>query len=109
MDITLKQLKVFLAVAQSGNLTVAASQLFMTKGAVSQTLAELEKRLGQTLFDRHHARIFINPEGEKLISVADELLSRMKDINTLFSDSASVHNLFLGCSKPLAAIFCLHF
>ncbi|CAM3275400.1 MULTISPECIES: LysR substrate-binding domain-containing protein [Yersinia] len=103
MDITLKQLKVFLAVAQSGNLTVAASQLFMTKGAVSQTLAELEKRLGQTLFDRHHARIFINPEGEKLISVADELLSRMKDINTLFSDSASVHNLFLGCSKTIGS------
>ncbi|AKA38686.1 LysR substrate-binding domain-containing protein [Yersinia ruckeri] len=103
MDITLKQLKVFLAVAQSNNLTAAAAQLFMTKGAVSQTLSELEKRLGQPLFDRHHARIFINHDGEKLIPVADELLSRMNEISALFSHSAQEPTLLLGCSKTIGS------
>ncbi|MDA6076993.1 LysR family transcriptional regulator [Edwardsiella anguillarum] len=32
MNITFKQLRVFVAIARSGTLTQAASQLFMTKG-----------------------------------------------------------------------------
>lgn len=103
MDITLKQLKVFLAVARSKNLTAAAAQLFMTKGAVSQTITELEKRLGQSLFERHNSRIFINSEGEKLIPVADELLSRANDINHIFSNNHIDVAVFLGCSKTVGS------
>ncbi|CAJ0999644.1 hypothetical protein SODG_002036 [Sodalis praecaptivus] len=60
MKLTLKQLLVFKIVAQCGNLSQAAGQLFMTKGAVSQTLGEVENRLDIKLFDRHHGRLFIN-------------------------------------------------
>lgn len=52
MNITLKQLSVFLAIARHGSMTSAADSLFMTKGAVSQALAELENQLGIRLFDR---------------------------------------------------------
>lgn len=48
---TLKQLQVFLAVARFQNLTQAAEALFLTKGAVSQALQELERHLGVRLFD----------------------------------------------------------
>lgn len=57
MNITFKQLRVFVAIARGGTLTQAAAQLFMTKGALSQTLSELESQLGVRLFERQHARL----------------------------------------------------
>lgn len=56
MNITLKQLQVFVAVARHQNLSRASETLFMTKGAVSQSLGELERRLGVALFDRAHPK-----------------------------------------------------
>lgn len=52
MQITLRQMQVFLAVARTENLSVAAQDLAMSKSAVSQALTELEGRLGVTLFER---------------------------------------------------------
>ncbi|MEG1654982.1 MAG: LysR family transcriptional regulator, partial [Hafnia sp.] len=88
MNITFKQLSVFVAIVRSGSMTLAAETLFMTKGAISQTLAELESQLGVRLFDRQHARLYINHEGQKLLPVADELLSRMQGVEQLFGENS---------------------
>ena len=84
MRITLKQLSVFVAIARHGTMTRAADVLFMTKGAVSQALAELESQLGVCVFDRQHARLHLNREGEKLLPLADELLARSQGVAALF-------------------------
>ncbi|MGL9723184.1 LysR substrate-binding domain-containing protein [Sodalis sp. (in: enterobacteria)] len=99
MKLTLKQLLVFKIVAQCGNLSQAAGQLFMTKGAVSQTLGEVENRLDIKLFGRHHGRLFINHEGRRLLPLADELLTRVDDIDELFSTGDP--SLRLGGSKTI--------
>ena len=70
MRITLKQLSVFVAIARHGTMTRAADVLFMTKGAVSQALAELENQLDVCVFDRQRARLHLNHEGEKLLPLA---------------------------------------
>ena len=73
---TLKQLQVFLAVARYQNLGQAAEALFLTKGAVSQALQELERHLGVRLFDRVHPHLRLNHEGAQLWPLADEMLQR---------------------------------
>lgn len=105
MNITLKQLQVFVAVARYQNLTQASRTLFMTKGAVSQALGELERRLGLALFDRAHPKLHLNHEGERLLPLADELVHRAEDIERSFSDAAyegpEGHFLRVGCSKTI--------
>ncbi len=105
MNITLKQLQVFVAVARHQNLSRASTALFMTKGAVSQALGELERRLGLALFDRAHPKLRLNHEGERLLPMADELVHRAEDIERSFSDAAyegSEGNfLRVGCSKTI--------
>lgn len=103
MNITLKQLSVFLAIARNGSMTLAADSLFMTKGAISQALAELENQLGIRLFDRQHARLLMNHEGRKLLPVADELLARMQDVRQLFGDSGVDKRLRLGCTRTIGS------
>lgn len=103
MNITFKQLSVFVTIAHHGSMTLAADALFMTKGAISQTLAELENQLGVRLFDRQHARLFINHEGRKLLPVADELLARMQGVETLFGEKSQDTHLRLGCTKTIGS------
>ncbi len=62
MKLTLQQLKVFATIARYGNLGLAANELCLSKGAVSQSLQELERQLATPLFDRIHPRLQLNNE-----------------------------------------------
>lgn len=101
MDISFKQLQVFLAVARRENLSLAAGDVFLTKGAVSQSLAELEKHLGVKLFDRAHPRLRLNHEGARLLPLADELVHRARDIEHLFGVGRGGRYLRVGASKTI--------
>ncbi|CNI04822.1 MULTISPECIES: LysR substrate-binding domain-containing protein [Yersinia] len=103
MNITFKQLSVFVSIVRHGSMTLAADSIFMTKGAVSQTLAELENQLGIRLFDRQHARLIINHEGKKLLPVADELLARVQGVEQLFDEKSHDIHLNLGCTKTIGS------
>lgn len=100
MNITIKQLEVFLAIAKHENLSKAAEELYITKGAVSQSLQELEKQFNIRLFDRVHPNIRLNHEGKRLRPLADEILHRMKEVNNLFNKEKE-HFLKIGVSKTI--------
>ncbi len=102
MKLTLQQLKVFATIARYGNLGLAANDLCLSKGAVSQSLQELERQLSTPLFDRIHPRLQLNNEGRLLQPAAEELLTRMQDIENLFSpDAEPSGQLRLGASQTI--------
>ncbi|STR44522.1 LysR substrate-binding domain-containing protein [Iodobacter fluviatilis] len=102
MKLTLQQLKSFAAIARYGNLGTAANELCLSKGAISQSLQELERQLATPLFDRIHPRLQLNAEGKLLQPVAEELLARMMDIETMFaSDNEPVGQLRLGATQTI--------
>ena len=86
MNISLKQLHVFSAVAQYRTLTEASEKLFLSKAAVSLSLSELEKHIGHTLFDRVNNRLRLNHQGKELLPLADELLERATQIDGIFNN-----------------------
>ncbi|AZN37356.1 LysR substrate-binding domain-containing protein [Iodobacter ciconiae] len=102
MKLTLQQLKTFAAIARYGNLGAAANELCLSKGAVSQSLQELERQLATPLFDRVHPRLQLNAEGKLLQPVAEELLARVMDIETMFVSGAEpVGRLRLGATQTI--------
>jgi len=102
MNISLKQLRVFVAITQDKTITAAAEHLFLSKAAVSMALGELEKQLGHDLFDRVNNRLVLNQQGHQLLPLADELLHRAQDINQLFVDDQPLHGqLHLGASDTI--------
>ena len=64
MNITLRQLEVFVAVARCGSVSHAASELFLSQPAASMALAELEKLLGDKFFDRKGRKLHLNEKVE---------------------------------------------
>ncbi|MGX9461193.1 LysR substrate-binding domain-containing protein [Shewanella sp. A14] len=102
MNISLKQLNVFISITQHNTLTAAAEAICLSKAAVSMALAELEKQLGHPLFDRVNNRLILNQEGHKLLPLADELLSRANNINQLFdAEHAFEGQLKIGASDTI--------
>ena len=66
MQITLRQVEVFLAVARAGSFRAAAEVLHLSQPALSQHVAELERELGARLFDRLNRRVALTEAGTNL-------------------------------------------
>ncbi|HVL21867.1 MAG TPA: LysR family transcriptional regulator, partial [Amaricoccus sp.] len=73
LDLT--ALRSFTAVADSGGVTRAATQLNLTQTAVSMQLKRLEEFLGQPLIDRSQRTVTLTAEGEQLLGYARRMLA----------------------------------
>jgi len=75
MDFDIKQLQVFLAVADNLGFSRAAKVLDMAQASVSERIAGLEQVTGARLFDRLGRKISLTPAGERLVGHARELVA----------------------------------
>lgn len=69
-----------LASARYGSFTKAAEELYMTRQAVSQQIAALERELNAKLFDRTTAKVIPTPVGELYISFFSDLLRQWEEV-----------------------------
>ena len=74
-DIDTALLRAFVAVVETGSVTGAAALLNLTQAAVSQQLKRLEELFGTQLFERHHRRLALRPNGERLLAHAHKLIA----------------------------------
>lgn len=65
-NVSLRQLRAFISVAEFGSFTEAASTLNLTQSAVSVLIAELERGLGLRLFDRTTRSVRLTEAGHEL-------------------------------------------
>ncbi len=86
MSITLRQLEIFIAVAETAQVTKASKKLFVTQSAVSMALAELENQLGGSLFDRHGRSLLLNARGRYLLPLAKEITAQVSNIESIMSE-----------------------
>ena len=97
MNITLRQLEVFVAVARCGSVSQAASELYLSQPAASMAIAELEKLLGDKFFDRRGRKLYLNEKGRALLPLSVDVINRVDEIERKFSqksgEQAGVFNL----------------
>ena len=86
MSATIRQLEIFNAVVEFGQVTKAAQKLFLTQSAVSLALSEMENQLGGPLFDRTGRSLKLNDRGRYLLPVSHEILDKLEDLNSLMNE-----------------------
>jgi Transcriptional regulator len=99
MNITLRQLEVFLAVIDTQSTTRGAEKLALSQSAVSSALADLENQLGVQLFERAGKRLIVNENARLLFPRAQALLEQAQELENLFADGRSV--LRIGASSTI--------
>ncbi|MGW3953138.1 LysR family transcriptional regulator [Streptomyces sp. NPDC004752] len=75
MDLSLRQMEAFAAVARAGSFTTAAGELHVSQSALSRTVAELERTLRVQLLVRDTRNVALTPQGAELLAVAERVLS----------------------------------
>lgn len=86
MRITLKQLSIFKAIHNSGQISKAAKALHMSVPAVSMALKDLECSLESRLFDRNSHGLVINDNGAVILPYANDMLSKGMQLEQLFTE-----------------------
>ncbi|MEG0923093.1 MAG: LysR family transcriptional regulator [Comamonas sp.] len=79
MHVTLRQLQVFLSLADSHNFSQTGQMLGLTQSAVSRAMAELEGQLGVRLLDRTTREVLLSDAGELLARRVAPLLQELGD------------------------------
>ncbi len=73
------QLQTLVAVAKARSFSKAAEELHVTQSAISQSVKNLEKKLGVSLFRRSGKKVVLTGEGEKLYLLANDFLGNLDD------------------------------
>jgi DNA-binding transcriptional LysR family regulator len=101
--VKLRDLHIFLAVAQSGSMAKAAAQLAVSQPVVSKTIAELEHALGVRLLDRTFQGVEPTAYGRAFITcgtaVFDDMRRGVQQIEFLADPTAG--RLQVGTATPL--------
>ena len=90
MDITLRQLEVFLAVVRAGSFRGGADALHLSQPALSQHVAELERVLGARLFDRLGRRIAPTEAGRILAEHITRLFANLTSAREAVAELAGL-------------------
>lgn len=72
----LRTLRYFVAIADTGSVTAAASVVHVTQPSLSRQIRQLERSLGITLFVRTDRAMRLSAAGRRFLPVARELLAR---------------------------------
>ncbi len=95
-NLDLTALRSFVAVADMGGVTRAASMLNLTQSAVSMQLKRLEVALNVSLLDRSSRTIGLTSAGEQLLSSARKMIAINDQIYNQMTDDAFEGVLVLG-------------
>jgi DNA-binding transcriptional LysR family regulator len=77
MNMTLRQLRAFVAVADRGSFTGASRQLHLTQSALSVLVRQLERELGVRLFDRSTRHVSLAEPGRDFYPFALRVLNEL--------------------------------
>lgn len=72
---TIRHLKIFIEVADSGKMSIAASKFYISQPTVSQIIRELEEHYHTRLFERISQKLYITPNGQTLLNNARKIVA----------------------------------
>lgn len=99
---TLKQLSIFIAVAEKRRMNEAAKALYVSQPTVSQTIADLEDELGVALFDRGHRQLLLTTHGQLLLEHARKVIRQVDIMTAAVKDTTPTRQLRIGCTLSIA-------
>jgi DNA-binding transcriptional LysR family regulator len=105
MNVTLRQIRSFVAIARCGSFTLAASSQHVSQPALSVQIHELESSLGLKLFDRTSRAAHLTPSGREFVPLFKRLLDDLDVIlNHVQERAADRHEIIrVACVPSIAA------
>ena len=98
---TIKHLRIFIAVCEYGSTTKASEALFIVQPTVSHTITELERFYKVRLFDRVNQRLVLTEVGRELLIKAKGIVAEFEDFEAIATSGGQSTCVKIGSSLTL--------
>lgn len=78
MTLSLRQIRYFIATADSGQVSQAAIEVNVSQSAITAAIKQLEEDLGVSLFSRHNAGVSLTAEGTRFLQHARNIMAAVR-------------------------------
>ena len=100
MNITLRQLRAFVALTQTGSFTDAAARLHVTQSALSGLIKELEQTLGVQVVNRSTRKVELAEVGREFYPLAARLLQDLDGALVTIADMKALKRGLVRIAAP---------
>jgi DNA-binding transcriptional LysR family regulator len=100
MNPTLRQMRAFVALAKTGNFTLAAQYMHVTQSALSGLIKELEQTLGVRVVDRNTRRIALTETGNELYPLFSQMIDDLDRALANIADQAQLRKGIVRVAVP---------
>lgn len=73
---TLQQLRYVIKIVETGSITKASEELFVSQPSLSKAVSELEKEMGITIFFRSSKGVYLSEEGSRFLTYARQVMEQ---------------------------------
>jgi DNA-binding transcriptional LysR family regulator len=87
-NITFRQFRYFIGVAETASVAGAARMLNIAQSAITKSILELEETLGVKLFERSARGMVLTPDGHRFLASARKVLAAVTDATRLNTTQA---------------------
>ena len=95
---TLRHLRIFVAVCETGSMTAASAQMFIAQPSISLAISEMEEYYGVKLFDRISRKLYLTDNGRRALQYARHLIDLFDEMEQGIRDQDAVGQLRVGTS-----------
>lgn len=103
MVMTIRHLKIFITVAETGKMSLAAKKLYLTQPTISQAIRELEEHYDVRLFDRLSKRLYITEEGKHLLALARNAVHTFEDMEQQMQSETKTEHFRIGATVTIGS------
>jgi DNA-binding transcriptional LysR family regulator len=98
---TLKQLKTFIAVAETLKMSEAAKKLYISQPTVSQIISDLEEEFHAVFFKRYPKKLELTPMGKLFLERAIHVMVSYENLNQFMNSSKTIRPLRVGATLTI--------
>ncbi len=100
---TLRHLRIFTAVCETGSVTAAGKKLYIAQPSVSLAIAELETYYGVKLFDRIAKKLYLTETGKQFLQYASHIVSLFDEMERGIKNWETAGTLRIGSSITIGS------
>ena len=107
MNISLRQIRYFIAAAEAGQMSMAAKELNVSQSAVTIAIRQLETTLGVSLFDRQPGGVRLTAEGSRFLGRGRNIMAAVDDAlhSPLREQVSETGRIRIGVTYTVAGYF----
>ena len=102
---TIRDLEIFIAVAETGQMGSAARELFISQPTVSHAITQIEEEYHVKLFERLSKKLYITETGTEFLGYARHITNAFHEMEMYLHHASSQQRIHVGASLTVGSFF----